>query len=181
MKKYLVLIFLSYISFNLNSQDYLFPIKPGVQNYLSGNLGELRGDHFHMGLDIKTNGKIGIPVYATSNGYVERIRVSGTGYGKVIYLKHEDGNKSVYAHLNKFNTTLEKYVLNYQYTNKTFIANLYPSSKRFSYKKGELLGFSGNSGSSGGPHLHFEIWHNNVIIDPRDLIKEYKIKDVSIR
>ena len=157
MKKYLVLIFLSYISFNLNSQDYLFPIKPGIQNYLSGNLGELRGDHFHMGLDIKTNGKIGIPVYATSNGYVERIRVSGTGYGKAIYLKHEDGNKSVYAHLNKFDTNLEKYILNYQYTNKTFIANLYPPDKRFSYKKGELIGFSGNSGSSGGPHLHFEI------------------------
>ena len=58
MKKFLVLIFLSYLSFNLNSQDYLFPVNPGIQNYLSGNLGELRGDHFHMGLDIKTNGKI---------------------------------------------------------------------------------------------------------------------------
>ena len=156
MKKFLVLIFLSYLSFNLNSQDYLFPVNPGIQNYLSGNLGELRGDHFHMGLDIKTNGKIGAPVYATSNGYIERIRVSGTGYGKVIYLKHQDGKKSVYAHLNKFNNTLENYVLNYQYRNKKFIVNLYPG-KKFYYKKGELLGFSGNSGSSGGPHLHFEI------------------------
>jgi len=156
MKKHLVLIFLSYLSFNLKSQDYLFPINPGVQNYLSGNLGELRGDHFHMGLDIKTNGKIGVPVYATSNGYIERIRVSGTGYGKVIYLKHEDGKKSVYAHLNKFNNTLENYVLNYQYRKKTYVVNLYPG-KKFTYKKGELLGFSGNSGTSGGPHLHFEI------------------------
>ncbi len=156
MKKFLVLIFLSYLSFNLKSQDYFFPVKAGIQNYLSGNLGELRGDHFHMGIDIKTNGKIGVPVYATSNGYIERIRVSGTGYGKVVYLKHEDGNKSVYAHLNKFNNTLERYVLNYQYRNKKFIVNLYPG-KKFHYKKGELLGFSGNSGSSGGPHLHFEI------------------------
>lgn len=156
MKKFLVLIFLSYLSFNLKSQDYLFPVKPGVQNYVSGNLGELRGDRFHMGLDIKTNGKIGAPVYATSNGYIERIRVSGTGYGKVVYLRHQDGKKSVYAHLNKFNNTLENYVLNYQYRNKKFIVNLYPG-KKFYYKKGEVLGFSGNSGSSGGPHLHFEI------------------------
>ena len=156
MKKFLVLIFLSYLSFNLKSQDYLFPVNPGVQNYVSGNLGELRGDRFHMGLDIKTNGKIGAPVYATSNGYIERIRVSGTGYGKVVYLRHQDGKKSVYAHLNKFNNTLENYVLNYQYRNKKFIVNLYPG-KKFYYKKGEVLGFSGNSGSSGGPHLHFEI------------------------
>ncbi|MDG2341960.1 MAG: M23 family metallopeptidase [Cytophagales bacterium] len=156
MKKFLVLIFLSYLSFNLKSQDYLFPVNPGIQNYVSGNLGELRGDRFHMGLDIKTNGKIGAPVYATSNGYIERIRVSGTGYGKVVYLRHQDGKKSVYAHLNKFNNTLENYVLNYQYRNKKFIVNLYPG-KKFYYKKGEVLGFSGNSGSSGGPHLHFEI------------------------
>ncbi|MFL3001036.1 MAG: M23 family metallopeptidase [Cytophagales bacterium] len=156
MKKFLVLIFLSYLSFNLKSQDYLFPVNPGLQNYVSGNLGELRGDRFHMGLDIKTNGKIGAPVYATSNGYIERIRVSGTGYGKVVYLRHQDGKKSVYAHLNKFNNTLENYVLNYQYRNKKFIVNLYPG-KKFYYKKGEVLGFSGNSGSSGGPHLHFEI------------------------
>ena len=156
MKKFLVLIFLSYLSFNLKSQDYLFPVNPGVQNYVSGNLGELRGDRFHMGLDIKTNGKIGAPVYATSNGYIERIRVSGTGYGKVVYLRHQDGKKSVYAHLNKFNNKLENYVLNYQYRNKKFIVNLYPG-KKFYYKKGEVLGFSGNSGSSGGPHLHFEI------------------------
>ena len=156
MKKFLVLIFLSYLSFNLKSQDYLFPVNPGLQNYVSGNLGELRGDRFHMGLDIKTNGKIGAPVYATSNGYIERIRVSGTGYGKVVYLRHQDGKKSVYAHLNKFNNKLENYVLNYQYRNKKFIVNLYPG-KKFYYKKGEVLGFSGNSGSSGGPHLHFEI------------------------
>ena len=77
--------------------------------YFSSNFGENRDDHFHMGIDIKTFGKINLPVIASENGFIERLRVSGTGYGKAIYIKHEDGNKTVYAHLNKFNDKFEKY------------------------------------------------------------------------
>ena len=156
MRRFLILILFNLIHFISGSQDLLFPINPGSQNYLSGNLGELRSDHFHMGLDIKTYGRINVPVYASDDGYIERVRVSGTGYGKALYLKHNNGFKSVYAHLNSFNKEIEKYVTDYQYRNEKFIVNLYPG-KKFYFKKGEIIGYSGNSGSSGGPHLHYEI------------------------
>ena len=156
MRRFLILILFNLIHFISGSQDLLFPINPGSQNYLSGNLGELRSDHFHMGLDIKTYGRINVPVYASDDGYIERVRVSGTGYGKALYLKHNNGFKSVYAHLNRFNKEIEKYVTDYQYRNEKFIVNLYPG-KKFYFKKGEIIGYSGNSGSSGGPHLHYEI------------------------
>ena len=156
MRRFLILILFNLIHLISGSQDLLFPINPGSQNYLSGNLGELRSDHFHMGLDIKTYGRINVPVYASDDGYIERVRVSGTGYGKALYLKHNNGFKSVYAHLNRFNKEIEKYVTDYQYRNEKFIVNLYPG-KKFYFKKGEIIGYSGNSGSSGGPHLHYEI------------------------
>ena len=156
MRRFLILILFNFIQFISGSQDLLFPINPGSQNYLSGNLGELRSDHFHMGLDIKTYGRINVPVYASDDGYIERVRVSGTGYGKALYLKHNNGFKSVYAHLNSFNKEIEKYVTDYQYRNEKFIVNLYPG-KKFYFKKGDIIGYSGNSGSSGGPHLHYEI------------------------
>ena len=156
MKKFSILVLINLIFLEVKTQEILFPVNPNNQNYLSGNLGELRGSHFHMGIDIKTFGRINEPIYAADDGFVERIFISGTGYGKAIYLKHNNGTKTVYAHLNKFNSELDKYSTNYQYSNKRFKVNLFPGS-RFFYKKGDLIGYSGNSGSSGGPHLHFEL------------------------
>ncbi len=156
MKKFLILVLINFIFLEVKTQEILFPVNPNNQNYLSGNLGELRGSHFHMGIDIKTFGRINEPIYAADDGFVERIFISGTGYGKAIYLKHNNGTKTVYAHLNKFNSELDKYSTSYQYRNKLFKVNLFPGS-RFFYKKGDLIGYSGNSGSSGGPHLHFEL------------------------
>ena len=156
MKKFLILVLINFIFLEVKTQEILFPVNPNNQNYLSGNLGELRGSHFHMGIDIKTFGRINEPIYAADDGFVERIFISGTGYGKAIYLKHNNGTKTVYAHLNKFNSELDKYSTSYQYRNKRFKVNLFPGS-RFFYKKGDLIGYSGNSGSSGGPHLHFEL------------------------
>ncbi len=156
MKKFSILVLINLIFLEVKTQEILFPVNPNNQNYLSGNLGELRGSHFHMGIDIKTFGRINEPIYAADDGFVERIFISGTGYGKAIYLKHNNGTKTVYAHLNKFNSELDKYSTNYQYRNKRFKVNLFPGS-RFFYKKGDLIGYSGNSGSSGGPHLHFEL------------------------
>ena len=174
MKKFLILIFINISLFELNSQEILFPFNPNNQNFLSGNLGELRGDHFHMGIDIKTFGRINEPIYAADDGYVERIFISGTGYGKAIYLRHSNGTKTVYAHLNKFNYDIDKYTTEYQYRNKRFKANLFPG-KRFYYKKGELIGYSGNSGSSGGPHLHFELRDSlDNVYDPL----KYKFKEI---
>ena len=177
MKNLLILILINSINFSLKSQNYLFPINNNSQNYLSGNLGELRGDHFHMGIDIKTFGKINLPVIASENGFIERLRVSGTGYGKAIYIKHEDGNKTVYAHLNKFNDKFEKYITDYQYRNKKFIVNLFPGNK-FKVKKGDTIGYSGNSGSSGAPHLHYEFRDSNdLVYNPLSLnFKEIKDK-----
>ncbi len=157
MKNYLLLILFSFICGNIYSQNkYLFPINTNSQNYLSGTMGELRGDHFHMGIDIKTFGKTGYPVYASENGYIERIRVSESGYGKAIYIKHLDGKKTVYAHLNIFNEKIDNYVTNYQYRTKHFSVNIYPG-KKFFINKGEVIAYSGNTGSSSGPHLHFEL------------------------
>ena len=157
MKNYLSLLLFSFICGNIYSQNkYLFPINTNSQNYLSGTMGELRGDHFHMGIDIKTFGKTGYPVYASENGYIERIRVSESGYGKAIYIKHLDGKKTVYAHLNRFNKKIDDYVTNYQYRKKHFSVNIYPG-KKFFINKGEVIAYSGNTGSSSGPHLHFEL------------------------
>ena len=188
MRRFLILILFNLIHFISGSQDLLFPINPGSQNYLSGNLGELRSDHFHMGLDIKTYGRINVPVYASDDGYIERVRVSGTGYGKALYLKHNNGFKSVYAHLNSFHKEIEKYVTDYQYRNEKFIVNLYPG-KKFYFKKGDIIGYSGNSGSSGGPHLHYEIRdrEENVMNPLNFSFKEIKdnikptIKSVSLK
>ncbi len=140
---------------------YLFPIRPGERNFLAGTMGEMRGSHFHGGLDVRTGGRIGLPVYATQSGYISRIQVSTGGYGHVLYLSHDDGNISVYAHLNLFEAGLEKYLRTNQYKEESYEIRLFPEKNQFRFKTGEILGYSGNTGSSLGPHLHFEIRDND--------------------
>ena len=124
---------------------------------LSGSFGELRSNHFHSGLDIKTQQREGIPIYAPADGYVSRIKVSLFGYGKALYLSHPNGYSTVYAHLQKYAGTIQDYVKEHQYQKETFTFELFPEVNQFLVKKGDLIGYTGNSGSSGGPHLHFEI------------------------
>jgi len=124
---------------------------------LSGNFGELRSNHFHSGLDIKTQQKEGIPIYAPADGYVSRIKVSLYGYGKALYIKHPNGYNTVYAHLQKYEGAIQEYVKEQQYQKESFTLELFPEANQFLVKKGALIGYTGNSGSSGGPHLHFEI------------------------
>ncbi len=136
---------------------YEFPIRPGQPNFLTGTMGELRSTHFHAGIDIKTGGRTGYEVRATSSGYISRINISGGGYGNALYLQHDDGNISVYGHLERFVEPLQQYMLVKQYEQRNFEIDVSPGENTFRFEKGELLGWSGNSGSSSGPHLHFEI------------------------
>lgn len=135
--------------------DFRNPL--GITNYLSGNFGELRNNHFHSGLDIKTNQKEGYKVYAVGSGFISRINVSARGYGNALYIDHPNGYTTVYAHLQKFNPEIEEYVRAYQYKNKTFAVEIYPESDELLVSQADVIAISGNSGGSGGPHLHFEI------------------------
>ena len=168
-----VLIFINLIGSDLSAQDnpYLFPIRPNQRNYLAGTMGELRGAHFHAGIDIKTGGATGVKVVAAADGYVSRIKVSGVGYGNALYIAHPKlGTTTVYGHLKKYNEQIAEYVLTTQYKNKSFTVDLFPDKTKFPVKKGDFIAFSGNSGGSSGPHLHFELWENGSPVNPEDYI-----------
>lgn len=145
--------------------------------YLSATFGELRPNHLHAGLDIKTQGVEGKKVYAVADGYISRIGVSPYGYGNVLYITHYDGYTSVYAHLQRFSGEIAKYVKQYQYRNKKFASQIYPDADKFPVKKGDLIAYAGNSGGSGGPHLHFEIRHTKSEKPVNPMYFGYKIED----
>jgi len=155
----LVLLLLSQLSFaqQVVKGYFMFPINPGKPNFLSANMGELRPNHFHAGIDVKTGFAIGLPIYAAQDGYLSRIRVSSYGYGNTIYITHPNGLVTVYAHLDSFSPAIKNYVVNFQYEKQVFEIDEYLAKDLIKVKKGDIIGRSGNSGSSGGPHLHFEI------------------------
>ena len=136
--------------------SYRFPMD-GSEFVLSGTFGELRTNHFHSGIDVKTGGETGKRIYAARQGYVYRIKVSPYGFGKAIYLRHPDGEFTVYAHLRGFNDEIEEFVYQKQYASKSYEQEIYLPEEEMPVRQGQLIGYSGNSGSSGGPHLHFEI------------------------
>ncbi len=139
---------------------FLFPLNSGNSASLAGTFGELRGSHFHSGIDIRTNGKVNIPVHAAAEGYISRINVSEVGFGKAIYIQHPNGYTTVYAHLNKFSAEIEAFVRKAQYNRKSFTIKLYPKSSELQVNIGDLIAYSGNTGGSYAPHLHFEIRNN---------------------
>ncbi len=124
---------------------------------LAGTFGELRSNHFHSGIDIKTQQREGLPVYAIADGMVTRIKISHWGYGKVLYIAHPNGYTSVYGHLQKFSPELEAYVKKLQYDKKSYELEVFPDLGALKVEKGGLIAYSGNTGGSSGPHLHFEI------------------------
>ena len=133
------------------------PVKPGLRNYLSGNFSELRPNHFHTGLDYKFGGVEGEPIYAVADGWIHRIKISSFGYGNVLYLKHPSGHITLYGHLRTFNPSLHAWMKKKMYAAKQNEMELTLERGELPVKKGELIAYGGNTGSSGGPHLHFEI------------------------
>lgn len=128
---------------------------------LSGTFGELRPDHFHSGIDLSSStGRVGQPVYAAADGFIDAVKVQSGGYGNVLYIKHPNGYTTVYAHLDHFSPQVERYVREVQYKRERYEIELKPQDGFFKVKQGEEIGKMGNTGSSSGPHLHFEIRHS---------------------
>ena len=142
----------------LSAQSAFTPSPPlDIPLVLSGTFAELRGNHFHGGIDIKTQGRSGLKIGAVADGYVSRVAVSPYGYGNALYLRHPEGYTTVYGHLNAFYPELEKWIEDQMRDRSKNDGNLYPSPEQFKVTRGQLVAFSGNTGGSFGPHLHFEI------------------------
>lgn len=124
---------------------------------LAGSFGEIRGNHFHSGVDFRTNQREGYPVYAVADGYISRLRVQNSGFGQALYINHPNGFTTVYGHLQRFAPKIATVVKNLEYEKKSFEMDEFPDATLIPVHKGEVIAWSGNRGSSGGPHLHFEI------------------------
>ena len=135
-------------------QKHAWPTSTGKQ--LTSNFGEFRGDHFHMGIDIRTNQSTGHPLYAVSDGYIYRIATNFAGYGKALYLMTTDNKIALYGHLAKYPIALESKLDELQNKDKSYFVNQYFTKDEYPVKRGDIIGYSGNSGGSTGPHLHFE-------------------------
>lgn len=146
---------------------------------LAGTFGELRSNHFHAGIDIKTRGQEGFPVIAIEDGYVSRVKTRPGGYGKALYFTHYNGYVSVYAHLQKFQENIAKYLLAEQYEKQQFSVDLFLDEDTFRYQKGDTIAWTGNSGSSTAPHLHFEIRDAKTQQTINPLLFGFKAKDTT--
>lgn len=175
----LLIVFLSTSLFGQKkypTKDFRNPLD--IPTVLAGTFGELRSNHFHAGIDIKTNRKEGLNVYAVADGYVSRIKVALWGYGKVIYVNHPNGYTSVYAHLSKFGNGIEEYVKKIQYEKENYqTGNIFPKKGQIPVKKGQIIAFTGSTGGFVAPHLHYEIRNTKTekIINP--FLFDLKVKD----
>ncbi|MCY1634740.1 M23 family metallopeptidase [Marinifilum sp. D737] len=176
-----ILFFLSPISLSAQQKNHpknYFRSPVDFTITLSGNFAELRNNHFHSGIDIRTF-TTGKKVYAIADGFVSRIKISAGGYGKAIYIDHPNGYTSVYAHLDGFNKKINDFVKAHQYSKNIFEFDLNFKKDRFPVKKGEVIAISGNTGSSAGPHLHFEIRDTKSEHPLNPLLFGFKIKDTT--
>jgi hypothetical protein len=144
---------------------------------ISGSFGEFRGNHFHAGLDFKTGEREGMPVYAPADGYVSRVKVSRGGYGRALYINHKDGITTVYGHLRAFYPQMEEAVLKKQNERSSYELEYFPRASEYPVKQGQVIGFTGNSGGSYGPHLHFETRNTKSEIPFDPVLQGYAFAD----
>ena len=170
---FLIIILLSSQLKSQNSGDY--PVD--IPIILSSSFGELRPNHFHSGIDIKTQGIEGFEVFSIGDGYISRIQITLGGNGKALYIKHDNGQSSVYAHLKEFSPRIEQIVKNIQYSNKSYTLRKYPKADEYRISKKEVIGYSGNTGRSTAPHLHYELRdENDKPLNPM-AYKSYAVED----
>ena len=172
---FIVVIHTAFFLWGQNKTDFVSPLD--IPFSLSGTFGEPRSTHFHAGIDIKTQGKEGWEVKSIAPGHISRIRVSLGGYGKALYLDHPDQTSSVYAHLKKFAPKIEAYIKSIQYKKQSYTLHEFPKKGEFAISAGEVIGYSGNTGSSSGPHLHFEIRDTDSQKPLNPLLFNLPIKD----
>ncbi|MGB8491993.1 MAG: M23 family metallopeptidase [Bacteroidales bacterium] len=180
MQNFQILLFIALLLNGLTKNQkegpkFISPVK--IPLSLSANFGELRVDHFHSGLDIRTQGVTGKEVFAVADGYVYRISVSPGGFGNALYVKHPSGYSTVYGHLDRFIPEIEDYVTSRQYEEKSFMVTLWPPKDKFRFSQGDLIAYSGNSGSSSGPHLHYEMRKSDDETPVNPLLYDFGITD----
>jgi len=168
-------LFISNINFGISQEiDFHTPIDAPFD--LSGTFGEFRS-RFHTGIDFKSRGVQGQKIFSIEDGYISRIEVNNYGYGKVIYIDHLNGFTSVYAHLKNFNPELDEYIKSELYKSKRNSIKKFPKTNQLRINKGEVIGYSGNTGRSFGPHLHFEIRDTKSQDAINPLMFNYTYKD----
>jgi len=180
-------LFFYFLLFTLSLAAQIFPEKNYPKGYfmwpvgapigLAANFGELRPDHYHMGLDCKTEKRQNLPVYAAADGYIAKIKIEPLGFGRAIYVNHPNGLTTLYAHLNNFFPALEKYAKEQQYKQESWEIFIDIPPDIFPVKKGDFIAYSGSTGGSQGPHVHFEIrdTKSDKVLNP--LLFGFALKD----
>ena len=182
MKKTLFSLLLCYCVSGLGQENYpqdAFRSPLDIPLILAGTFGELRSNHFHSGIDIKTQQREGLPIYAVADGSVTRIKISHWGYGKVLYIAHPNGYTSVYGHLQKFSPEIEAYIKKVQYKKKSYEVEVFPDYGEVKVDKGMIIAYGGNTGGSSGPHLHFEIRSSISERPTNPLLYGFEVRDAT--
>lgn len=171
-----ILVFFSYSTLYAQEYKNIFSSPLKIPLYSAGSFAELRGSHFHSGLDIRTYGKTGYNVYAPEDGYVSRIKVQAYGGGKNLYITHPNGYTTVYMHLERYCGEIEKWVKQYQYANQVYEFDYTFQKPKIYVTKGDTIALSGESGSVAGPHLHFEV-RNSKTENPINPLRFFDVED----